>query len=56
MVLTVIEEFLDHFKGEVIADAKLIKKYIESEWQNHFVKTAAPPGYPVSKPDDSAPK
>ena len=41
-VLLVVEAFLDHFKGEIITDAKLIKKYLTSEWQNHFVKTTAP--------------
>ncbi|WP_161539894.1 hypothetical protein [Glaciimonas sp. PCH181] len=47
--LTVIENFLDHVKGDSITDAKLIKQYVDSEWQNHFVKTAAPPADPAPK-------
>lgn len=42
MNITVIENFLGHVKGDVITDVKLIKKYLESEWQNHFIKTDAP--------------
>ena len=42
IALTVIENFLDHVKGDIITDAKLVKQYLESEWQNHFVKTTAP--------------
>jgi hypothetical protein len=38
-----------HVKGDIITDAKLVKQYIDSEWQNHFVKTAAPPASPASK-------
>lgn len=40
--LTVVENFLTHVKGDVITDAKLIKQYLVSEWQNHFIKTDAP--------------
>lgn len=40
--LTVIENFLEYVKGDVITDQKLVKQYVDSEWQNHFVKTAAP--------------
>ncbi|MFC3111412.1 hypothetical protein ACFQAT_10465 [Undibacterium arcticum] len=40
--LTVVENFLSHVKGDVITDAKLIKQYLASEWQNHFIKTDAP--------------
>ena len=42
IALTVIENFLDHVKGDIITDAKIVKQYLESEWQNHFVKTTAP--------------
>ena len=42
IALAVIENFLDHVKGDIITDAKLVKQYLESEWQNHFVKTTAP--------------
>ena len=42
--LLVVENFLTHIKGDLITDAKLIKAYLESEWQNHFIKTEAPAG------------
>jgi hypothetical protein len=42
LALTVVENFLTHVKGEIIVDAKLIKQYLDSEWQNHFIKTEAP--------------
>lgn len=42
IALTVVENFLEHIKGEIITDAKLVKQYIDSEWQNHFVKIVAP--------------
>lgn len=41
-ILQVTEAFLEHVKGEIITDAKLIKQYLVSEYQNHFVKIAAP--------------
>lgn len=47
--LTVTENFLAHVKGDIITDAKLIKEYLESEWQNHFVKTAVQPADPTPK-------
>lgn len=47
--LTVVENFKDHVKGDVITDSKLIKQYLESEWQNHFIKTSAPPADPAPK-------
>jgi len=40
--LLVVENFLSHVKGDIITDAKLMKQYLESEWQNHFVKTTVP--------------
>jgi len=40
--LTVVENFLTHVKGDVITDAKLIKQYLASGWQSHFIKTEAP--------------
>jgi len=48
IALTVVENFLDYVKGDVITDAKLVKQFIDSEWQNHFIKTAAPDD-PASK-------
>lgn len=41
--LIVVENFLEHVKGEVITDFKRIEQYLESEWQNHFVKKAVAP-------------
>jgi hypothetical protein len=41
-VLTVVENFLSHVKGDIISDAEKIKKYANSEWQGHFIKTAVP--------------
>ena len=38
--LVVVENFLEHVKGEVITDFKKIEEYLESEFQNHFVKKA----------------
>lgn len=49
LTLTVVENFLDHVKGEVITDAKLVKQYLDSEWQAHFVKTAPLPADPAPK-------
>lgn len=40
--LVVIENFLSYVKGEVIKDVKKIEELIESEWQAHFIKRAAP--------------
>lgn len=40
--LIVVENFLSHVKGDIITEAKLIKQYLESEWQNHFIKTTVP--------------
>lgn len=42
MILTVNEAFLGHAKGDIIRDAEMIKQYIGSEWEGHFIKTAAP--------------
>jgi len=42
IALTVVEDFLTHIKGEIISDAKLVEQYLVSEYQDHFVKTAAP--------------
>jgi hypothetical protein len=42
IALTVVEGFLSYSKGDVITDPKLIKHYLVSEWQNHFIKTDAP--------------
>lgn len=39
--LTVVEAFLSHSKGEVISDAAQVAQYVDSEWQGHFVKSAA---------------
>ncbi len=47
--LTVVENFLTFVKGDIITDPKLIKQYVDSEWQNSFVKTPAPPADPASK-------
>ena len=41
--LVVIENFLDHVKGDIVTDAKTIEGYLDSEWQNHFVKKAVAP-------------
>lgn len=41
IALTVVENFLTHIKGEIISDAKLVEQYLASEYQAHFVKTAA---------------
>lgn len=40
--LLIVENFLEYIKGDLITDEKLIKQYLGSEWQNHFVKTQAP--------------
>lgn len=42
MNLVVIENFLLHVKGDIITDPKLVKQYLESEWQAHVIKTQAP--------------
>lgn len=43
IALTVVEDFLTHTKGEVITDPALVKEYVRSDYQAHFVKTEAPP-------------
>jgi hypothetical protein len=42
LALTVVENFLTHVKGDIIVDEKLVKQYLDSEWQSHFIKTEAP--------------
>jgi len=41
--LVVVENFLSHVKGEIITDAEKVAEYLESEFQNHFVKKTASP-------------
>lgn len=38
--LVVVENFLNHVKGEVITDAEKVAEILESEWQAHVVKKA----------------
>ncbi|MDO8039504.1 hypothetical protein [Janthinobacterium sp. SUN137] len=55
--LTVIEAFLSHSKGEVISDPAEVAKYVDSDWQGHFVKSAAPAASttkPAAKGDAAA--
>lgn len=46
--LVVIENFLDHVKGDIVTEAKKIESYLDSEWQNHFVKKAVAPLVPLA--------
>lgn len=55
--LTVVEAFLSHSKGDVINDAAQVAQYVDSEWQGHFVKSAAPAASatkPATKGDAAA--
>lgn len=55
--LIVVEAFLSHGKGDVISDAAEVAKYVDSEWQGHFVKSAAPAASatkPATKGDAAA--
>lgn len=37
--LLVVTDFLEHVKGDLITDAKLIEQYLESGWQANVVQT-----------------
>lgn len=38
--LLVVQNFLSYVKGDIITDAKLVKQYLASEWQNYVMQVA----------------
>ena len=52
--LLVVTDFLEHVKGDLITDAKLIEQYLESGWQSNVMQTTtadAPVAPPFKAPE-----